>query len=622
MKTSSTRRCRLTSMAQSFYLVLLDVDIDDDSIAQLQQVVNNINRFTDVDECIDFITDTEEERTFMIVSNTFSQIIVSTVQEIPQVSYVYIWCNSMTKHNESLIEYSKVKGVYTEIAPLCELLQQAIEDFDRNSISISFVRSTDDGNDQNLNQLDQSFMYTQLLKEILLTIDFEQVHFDEFIAYCREQFVDNTSELKIVDKFEREYDQHSPVWWYTYKYFLSSMLNRALRMMEVDVIIKMGFFIRDLHNYIVELHEKQYITHYYPYVSTVYRGQGLSQTDFEQLRKTQGGLLSFNNFLSASLDREVSFAFAESNQSNPDLIGVLFEIIVNPSISSSPFANIGNVSYYQDENEFLLSMHSVFRIGQLKSIGGNDRLWQVDISLTNDNDPQLHALTKIMRNETFSSYKGWYRLGKLMITLGQFQKAEELYEILLKQTTSLNKRAYLFQQLGQTAFLQGKYDASIAFYEKSLKIYREARTPDHRHLAASYNNIGLVYGCMGEYSKALSYYEKSLKIDQKTFPENHPNLGTSYNNIGLIYKNMGEYSKALLYYEKTLEIYERTLPENHPNLATVYNNIGWIYRNLDNYSKALFYYQRALDIRQRALTPNHPDLEDVRKSIDIVKKKV
>ena len=39
----------------------------------------------------------------------------------------------------------------------------------------------------------QSFMYTQILKEILLTIDFEQEHINEFLTYCREQFVGNTS---------------------------------------------------------------------------------------------------------------------------------------------------------------------------------------------------------------------------------------------------------------------------------------------------------------------------------------------------------------------------------------------------------------------------------------------
>jgi hypothetical protein len=59
------------------------------------------------------------------------------------------------------------------------------------------------------------------------------------------------------------------------------MLNRALRMMEIALIIKMGFFVRDLHIHIAALHLEQYGKHHHSNSFTVYRGQGLSQTDFD-----------------------------------------------------------------------------------------------------------------------------------------------------------------------------------------------------------------------------------------------------------------------------------------------------------------------------------------------------
>ncbi len=97
---------------------------------------------------------------------------------------------------------------------------------------------------------------------------------------------------------------------------------------------------------------------------------------------------------------------------------------IDPLITATPFANVGKVSYYQGEEEILFSMHSVYRIGQLKQIDKNDRLWQVDLTLTGDNDPQLRALTECMREETVEGYKGWYRLDYLMIKLGNFNKVE------------------------------------------------------------------------------------------------------------------------------------------------------------------------------------------------------
>jgi tetratricopeptide (TPR) repeat protein len=260
-------------------------------------------------------------------------------------------------------------------------------------------------------------------------------------------------------------------------------------------------------------------------------------------------------------------------------VGVLFVINIDPSISATPFANVTNVSYYEGEEEILFSMHSVFRIGQVKQIDKNDRLWQVDLTLTSDNDPQLHALTKCMQEETEDS-TGWLRLGQLMIKLSHFDQAEELYEILLQQTTNEGEKAHLFHQLGVIKYGQEKY------------------------------------------AEAIEFYEKALEIEQKTLPANHPDLATSYDNIGAVYDNMGEYPKALSYYEKALEIRQKTLPANHPDLASSYNNIGLVYYNMGEYSKALSYVERALDIRQRSLPPNHPDIQDVRKGIEIVKKKL
>ncbi len=603
-------------IVQNFHLVWLDESIDAvntdncrNSISKLHQVVNTVNIFTDVDECIDFITDINEEKALMVISGALNEIIVSIVQEISQVNSVYIFCENKACPEKWSKEWSKIKGVYTDIIPICEALKQVAQHCDHNSVSISFIKVTGEASNQNLDTLDSSFMYTQILKEILLTIDFQQEHINEFLTYYQEQFVGNSAALCNVEKLRKEYRDHQPIWWYTNDCFLYSMLNRALRLMEVNLIIKIGFFVRDLHNHIAELHAEQYGGHHHSDSFIVYRGQGLSHTDFDRLTKTQGGLISFNNFLSTSLDQAVSLAFAESNQDNPNLIGVLFQITVNPSIITAPFAKVDNVSFYQrEEEEILFSMHSVFRIGKVKQIDKNDRLWQVDLTLTGDNDPQLHTLTECIREETFPHLKGWYRLGNLLIKLGQFDKAQQVSDFMLDQATGEGEIANIYHMLGKVRDEQGKYEEAVGFYEKALEIYQKTLPANHPSLATSYNNIGSVYNDMGEYSKALSYYEKALEIYQKTLPVNHPSLATSYNNIGSVYNDMCEYSKALSYYEKDLEICQKTLPANHPSLATSYNNIGGVYKSMGEYSKALSYYEKALEISQKTLPANHPSL--------------
>jgi hypothetical protein len=92
MGLSNTKpgRLRYARMVQNFLLLWLDRSIDEDnnddcrnSIEKLRQVVNTVNTFTTVDECIDFITDIEHEKIFIIVSGKFSQIIVPLIQDIP-----------------------------------------------------------------------------------------------------------------------------------------------------------------------------------------------------------------------------------------------------------------------------------------------------------------------------------------------------------------------------------------------------------------------------------------------------------------------------------------------------------------------------------------------------------
>ncbi|CAF2980020.1 unnamed protein product [Rotaria sp. Silwood2] len=152
-------------------------------------------------------------------------------------------------------------------------------------------------------------------------------------------------------------------------------------MMEIDFIISIGFFIRDLHKHIVKSHKEQYVEQVHTKPFTVYRGQGMSKAAFDQMQKTQGELLPFNNFLSTSMHSQVSLNFARETMESSDLIGILFVMKIDPSISLTPFADTRNVSYFEGEEEILFAMHSIFRIGSMKQINGNNRLWQIDLIL-------------------------------------------------------------------------------------------------------------------------------------------------------------------------------------------------------------------------------------------------
>ncbi|CAF1024710.1 unnamed protein product [Adineta steineri] len=533
-----------------------------------------------------------------------AQQIIPLINDIPQLDNVYVFSNIKSLHEELIKKCQKIKSVHTNIDDLCQELQLGIKQYHQDSIAISLITATEMALTDNLNRLDPTFMYTQLFKEILLKMKHNSQNIKDFITYCRQN---NSGSPKNIDKFEKEYQAQSAIWWYTHPSFIYSMLNDGLRTLDADIIITMGFFLRDAHEQIQQLYEHQVST-YERKSFVVYRGQGLLKSDFEKLQKTQSGLISFNNFLSTSTDKEVSIGYAVIASTVPDKVGILFIISIDPCIKSTPFASIEKESYFKkEEEEILFSMHTVFRVGTIKQMDNNNQLYQVELQLTSEDDQQLRLLTDRIREEAGGG-SGWHRLGNLLLKIGQCNKAEELYNVLLVQTSDEDEKALCYHQLGCVKDEQGDHEKAIWYYKKSLETKQKTLPSNHRLSASSYGNIGTAYTNMGQYLKALSSHEKALEIEQKTLPSNHPDFATSYNNVGGVYKMMGEYPKALSFYKKSLEIIQKTLPSNHPSLAASYGNIGQVYDKMGEYSKALSFYEKSLEICQKTLPSNHPSL--------------
>ncbi|CAF1136452.1 unnamed protein product [Adineta steineri] len=602
------RRINMQRM-QNVLVIWLDKNINDNNadcsntIKQLKCIVNNVNTFTDGEQCIEFIRTITNNKICMIVSGSLGQHIVPHVHTMSQVDTIFIFCNNQEWHKQWAKEWPKIKGVFTDVTSICEALKQTAHQCEQNAISVTFAASN-----KKLDQLNPSFMYTQILKEILLSIDFEDKHIKEFITYCRDVYDDDEHELKNVDEFNTTYKNKIPIWWYTWDTFLYRMLNCALRSMNADIIVRMGFFINDLHRDIQRLHSEQSDSPESGKTFTVYRGQGLSKEDFTEMTNSKGGLLSFNSFLSTSKNHDVSFYFAQQVTTNPDLVGILFIISINPTDSTAPFASITDVSHFNKEDEVLFSMHTIFRIGDIQPIDGNNHLYKVNLTSTSDNDQDLRTLTDCIRKETSPYNEGWERLGLMLRKMGQSTKAQEVYEILVHQTTNESDKGSIYHQLGSIKDDQGEYQEALTYYEKSLAILQKTLHSNHPDLARSHNNIGVMYRNMNDYPKALLSHEKALSIGQQSLRSDHPDLAYSYNNIGTVYRNMGDYSKALPNYEKALAIKQQSLPSTHSSLGASYYNIGLVHYYMHDYPKALTYYEKALAIEQQSLPSNHPDL--------------
>ena len=576
-----------------------------DALTKLQRITTSVYTVTNAEQCMKQLDSIHDKRVYLIVSDELGEEVVPQVHDSPQIHSIYIFTPVKRQRLRWANEWSeKIKKISSDMEEIFQEIK-----FSSGQVGsltpISIIRRMDLPNSID-NELDQSFMYTQLLKDILLEMKHDPTLKSKLVEYCQTKYADDILQLGLIDEFGQQYDQSLAIHWYTKESFLYSMINRALRTQDIETIMKMGFFLHDLHEQIVELYNKQAGTRDSDKFF-VYRGQGMAPEELEAIEANRGGLISFNNFLSTTLDEKMANTFIEKACLYSNVAVVLFQMEIDPKIQLVPFAVVSQKSAYKDEKEVLFSMHSIFRIINTRKL--QDRVWQIDLALTNYNDPQLKQLTDYMKKE-LGEGTPLGKLGSLMLKMGEYNQAEEIFAPELKTTDETNwqKQAHLNHQLGYVYSEKGDYKTALACYEKALKLELEFCASNTTSIATTYNNLAGVHGSLGDYKSALSSYHKALEIEEKTLAPDHPTLATTYSNIGVVQKSLGDYTAALTLYEKALEIRRKSLPPNHPDFATIYSNMGGLHQAMGDYPKTKEFYQKSLDIRTKYLPPKHPDL--------------
>ncbi|CAF3409824.1 unnamed protein product [Rotaria socialis] len=294
-------------MTQNYLVIWVDGNIDENNsdcrntLAQLRAVVSDVNVCTTPEQCVQFLNEIDDGKAFIISSGALGQSLVNGIHNLPKVDAIYIFCGNKTGHESWAKKWPKIRGVFTSIRPICESLKKVAHECDHDSIPMSFVPKqtmageATDPDQRNLDQLPPTYMYSVIFKDIILEIDdADSNSVNTLVRFCREKGIPEQE----INEFKRNYHQESAVWWYTKEIFLYGMLNRGLRSLDMEAMSKLGFFIRKLHLQLEQLHKEQSAS--FKKSFTVYRGQGLSQQDFQNLMGSKGGLLSFNNFLSTS----------------------------------------------------------------------------------------------------------------------------------------------------------------------------------------------------------------------------------------------------------------------------------------------------------------------------------
>ncbi len=143
-------------------------------------------------------------------------------------------------------------------------------------------------------------------------------------------------------------------------------------------------------------------------------------------------------------------------------------------------------------------------------------------------------------------------LGVMRSSVGEFDKAEELYKNALKLAEAGNALSFVSIIKGNMCFSiyawQGKTDLSYRMSESALRL---ALDQDEQTKGVAYSCHGISCCAKGLFDEAIDYLEKGIALLEKV--ENFSVISVSTMVLGNIYRLNGEYEKSRQVFEKSVQ---------------------------------------------------------------------
>ncbi|CAF1065387.1 unnamed protein product [Rotaria sordida] len=574
---------------------------------QLQAIINHLLTFEDDQQCLHYIKNlSENDRTILIVSGRFGRIIVPQIVHLRQITSIYVYCFDKKANELWSQQFPKVKGV---LIRLNELIEQIEKDYIQQQhdkidepLSIKIFDEKQISTD-----LYEQFFHDQLLIDCLIRMNSSSNDKEELIALCQQYYKKDNIQLMIVQEFENNYSSEKALWWYTRYSFLSRLLNKAFLTQNIDLLFLFRFFIHDIG---CQLGKDRCLS-----PVRVYRSQLMSKENLQMLQNSVGKFISINSFLSANMNYENTRSSLDFAKSLNDIERVFFEIQANPQLHNiKPFNNIQSHSYFQNTNEILFMVGSIFRIDGIKY--PDDHICNVQMTLCSVDEQELKPLLEHMKRDLGIGKTNLIQFSNVLRQMRKLDNSEKYCRRYLNQLPNGHPDIpNCYHTFAMIAESKKNFMLSLKWYKKSLKIFSKTLKPNDSNIAEVYNNIANVYSKTNDYTNAMDSYQKVLEIWKKIYDDNHPRIAQCLNNIGVVYEMKKKYSEALDCYQQALKILKNIPSSNHLDIAMTIRNIAYVYELKDDFQQALVYYEKAKKIYRNSLPSTQIYINEIEKSI-------
>ncbi|CAF1241946.1 unnamed protein product [Didymodactylos carnosus] len=435
---------------ETFSLVWLDENVNCYINVQLafRQVINFLKPFDNEDECERYIKQVKNEKLILIVSKRYAENITSRIHDQSQLSVVYVYSLNDTTgsaNNDNETWANKYTKIITTIKNFDQLVltlakDQCLRERNESLTAIFSIFNREENSCKNLKTENNNFMWSQLFIEVLLRMEYSNTSKNELITICKQNYAGNTRELSVIDEFEHTYSSDRAIWWYTRECCLYRLLNKALQ----ESVIR------------------------------VYRYQVISIDEINRLKNSIGEFISMNSFLSTSRnsDYAISIISTTNNNSSNDnnsLQPILFEINANTRLTSAqPFADIKLKSYFQQEEEILFMLGSIFSIKSVE-YEHTKHFWLATLEMCSEDDQNLKGVYEHEKQQ-LGERTNLISLGNLLDDMGEYEKGHRYFEKVLHELVADSPDiSKCYEGLGSIVAHRGDYNSALALYNKALE---------------------------------------------------------------------------------------------------------------------------------------------------------
>jgi hypothetical protein len=187
------------------------------SQTKLRAIVNSLFTFYTIDETIHFIENVNEEKVFLIVSDSFGWTLIerTEINDLSQLDSIYIFCQDESKHKLLMEREHKVRGVFTDINLLCKRLKKDIKQTSNDLLPISVAPGTFSKDKSMMDKQKQvTFLRAQLHRELLFTMEYPDNARLDLVEFCTHIYADNQTERELIEELRNEYHTDKSIWWY------------------------------------------------------------------------------------------------------------------------------------------------------------------------------------------------------------------------------------------------------------------------------------------------------------------------------------------------------------------------------------------------------------------------